>query len=116
MPELRCNPDFDRGMVYFAYTSAYIERDVRELSQIGDTVKFTRFMAAAASTGRLPNLPSMARDAGVSPTTADRWLSVPVSSNIVYPLPPYYNNVTKRAVKMPKLYFPDTGLAAYLTR
>ncbi len=116
MPELRRNPDFDRGMFYSAYTSTYIERDVRELSQIGDTVKFTRFMtAAAASTGRLPNLPSMARDAGVSPTAADRWLSAPVLSNIVYPLPPYLNNVTKRAVKTPKLYFPDTGLAAYLT-
>lgn len=117
MPELCENPDFDWQMFYGAYVRTYIERDVRELSEVGDAVKFTRFMtAAAASTGQLVNMASLARDVGVSPPTAERWLSILVASNIVYLLKPYSNNVTKRAVKTPKLYFLDTGLAAYLTR
>ena len=117
MPELCENPDFDWQMFYGAYVRTYIERDVRDLSDIGDTVKFTRFMtAAAASTGQLVNLASMARDVGISQPTAERWLSILVASNIVYLLKPYSNNITKRAVKTPKLYFLDTGLTAYLTR
>lgn len=117
MPELCENPDFDWRMFYGAYVQTYIERDVRALSEIGDTVKFTRFMtAAAASTGQLVNIASMARDIGISQPTAERWLSILVASNIVYLLKPYFNNITKRAVKTPKLYFLDTGLAAYLTR
>lgn len=117
MPELRKNPDFDWQMFYGAYVRTYIDRDVRELSEIGDTVKFTRFMvAAAASTGQLLNLASLARDVGISQPTAERWLSILVASNIVYPLQPYSNDITKRAVKTPKLYFLDTGLAAYLTK
>ena len=117
MPELCENPDFDWQMFYGTYVRTYIERDVRDLSEIGDTVKFTRFMtAAAASTGQLVNLSSLARDVGISQPTAERWLSILVASNIVYLLKPYSNNITKRAVKTPKLYFLDTGLAAYLTR
>ena len=117
MPVLCENPDFDWQMFYGAYVQTYIERDVRALSEIGDTVKFTRFMtAAAASTGQLVNIASMARDIGISQPTAERWLSILVASNIVYLLKPYSNNITKRAVKTPKLYFLDTGLAAYLTR
>ena len=117
MPELCENPDFDWQMFYGAYVRTYIERDVRDLSEIGDAVKFTRFMtAAAASTAQLVNLSSLARDVGISQPTAERWLSILVASNIVYLLKPYSNNITKRAVKTPKLYFLDTGLAAYLTR
>ena len=117
MPELYENPDFDWQMFYGAYVRTYIERDVRELSEISDTVKFTKFMvAAAASTGQLLNLASLARDVGISQPTAERWLSILVASNIVYLLSPYSNNITKRAIKTPKLYFLDTGLAAYLTK
>lgn len=117
MPELYDNPDFNWQMFYGAYVRTYIERDVRELSEIGDTVKFTKFMvAAAAATGQLLNLTSLARDVGVSQPTAERWLSILVASNIVYLLQPYSNNITKRAIKTPKLYFLDTGLAAYLTK
>ena len=117
MPELCSNRGYDWQMFYSAYVRTYIERDVREITEIGDTVKFTRFMvAAAASTGQLLNLSSLARDVGIAQPTAERWLSVLVSSNIVYLLNPYYNNITKRAVKTPKLYFLDTGLAAYLTK
>lgn len=117
MPELHDHPEFNWQMFYGAYVRTYIDRDVRELSEIGDTVKFTKFMvAAAASTGQLLNLSSLARDVGISQPTAERWLSILVASNIVYLLPPYSNNITKRAIKTPKLYFLDTGLAAYLTR
>lgn len=117
MPELCENPVFDWQMFYGAYVRTYIERDVRELTDVGDTVRFAKFMtAAAASTGQLLNLASLARDVGVSQPTAERWLSVLIASNIVYLLSPYYNNVAKRAVKTPKLYFLDTGLASYLTR
>lgn len=117
MPELCENPDFDWQMFYAAYVRTYIERDVRDLTEIGDVVKFTKFMTAtAASTGQLVNLASLARDVGISQPTAERWLSILVASNIVYLLKPYSNNITKRAVKTPKLYFLDTGLAAYLTK
>lgn len=117
MPELSTNNDFDWQMFYGAYVRTYIERDVRELSDIGDEVKFTRFMTVvAASTGQLLNLASLARDVGISQPTAERWLSILVASNLVYLLQPYSNNITKRAIKTPKLYFLDTGLAAYLTR
>ena len=117
MPELVQNPDFDWQMFYGAYVRTYIERDVRELTEIGDALKFSRFMtAAAASTGQLLNLAALSRSVGVSQPTAERWLSVLIASNIVYLLRPYSNNITKRAVKTPKLYFLDTGLAAYLTK
>ena len=117
MPELFINPNYSWRLYYSAYVRTYIERDVRELSEIGDTVKFTNFMiAAAASTGQLVNVASLARDVGISAPTAERWLSILVASNIVYLLQPYSNNVMKRAIKTPKLYFLDTGLAAYLTK
>lgn len=117
MPELCNQPDYDWQMFYAAYVRTYIERDVRDLTEVGDTVKFAKFMTAtAASTGQLVNLASLARDVGISQPTAERWLSILVASNIVYLLKPYANNITKRAIKTPKLYFLDTGLAAYLTR
>jgi predicted AAA+ superfamily ATPase len=104
-------------MFYGAYVKTYIERDVRDLTQVGDEMKFLRFMtAAAANTGQLLNLSSFARDIGISVPTAERWLSVLVASGLVYILQPYHNNITKRAVKTPKLYFLDMGLAAYLTK
>ncbi len=117
MPELCANPDFDWQMFYGAYVRTFIDHDVRELTDIGDEVNFTRFLTvAAAMTGQLLNLSSLARDVGISQPTAERWLSVLVASNIVYLLKPYSNNITKRAIKTPKLYFLDTGLAAYLTK
>lgn len=117
MPELFSNSGFDWQMFYGAYVRTYIERDVRELTQIGDEVKFMNFMSViAARTGQLINLSSVANDVGISQPTADRWLSVLVASNIIYLLKPYSNNMMKRAVRTPKLYFLDTGLAAYLTK
>ena len=117
MPALAADPEADWQLFYSAYVKTYIERDVRDLAQVGDEIKFLSFMtAAAARTGRLLNMASLARDAGIDQRTAKRWLSVLRASNLVHLLPPYHNNVAKRAVKTPKLYFLDTGLAAYLTR
>ena len=116
-PELCADPDFDWQMFFAAYVKTYIERDVRALAQVGDEVKFLQFMTVTAGyTGQLLNLASLARDIGVSQPTAERWLSILVTSNLAYLLRPYHNNITKRTVKTPKLYFLDTGLAAYLTR
>jgi predicted AAA+ superfamily ATPase len=117
MPELAANPDFDRQTYYASYVKTYIERDVRELTQVGDEVKFMKFMTViAASSGQLLNLASVSRDVGISPPTAERWLSILTASNIVFLLAPFHNNLTKRAIKTPKVYFLDTGLMAYLTR
>jgi len=117
MPELYANDNMDWHSFYAAYTKTYIERDVRDLTQVGDEVSFLKFMAVIASmTGNLLNLSSVARDVGISQPTAERWLSVLVASDLVYLLRPYSNNAVKRAVKTPKVYFLDTGLAAYLTK
>ena len=117
MPGMHANADMDWAMFYGAYVKTYIERDVRELTQVGDEMKFMRFMTVMAScTGQLLNLTSAARDVGISVPTANRWLSILAASNVIYLLQPYHNNVLKRAVKTPKLYFLDTGLAAYLTK
>lgn len=117
MPDLLLNDDFNWQMFYASYVKTYIERDVRELTQVGDEVKFITFMIAVASiTGQLLNISSLAKNVGISVSTAARWLSILVTSNIVYLLRPYANNVLKRSVKTPKLYFLDTGLAAYLTK
>ncbi len=100
-----------------SYVKTYIERDVRDLTQVGDEIKFLKFLSvAAARTSQTLNYASMASDVGISIPTAERWTSVLVASGIVYLLQPYFNNRIKRAVKTPKMYFLDTGLAAYLTR
>ncbi len=107
----------DFEMFYSMYVNTYIERDVRNLTQVGDTLTFLKFMTALASRiGQLLNLNTVANEVGISIPTAQRWLSILVSSNIVYLLEPYYNNIMKRAVKTPKVYFLDTGLVSYLTK
>jgi predicted AAA+ superfamily ATPase len=117
MPEIVLNDDYDWQMFYGAYVRTYLERDIRQLTQVADEEKFMNFLTVTAScTGQLLNLASLARDVGVSEPTASRWISILVTSGLVYLLKPYSNNITKRTVKTPKLYFLDTGLAAYLTR
>ena len=117
MPELFIHQDFDWQNFYSDYVKTYIERDVRKLTQVADELDFLKFMTVCASmTGQLLNLSSIARDVGISETTGKRWLSILKTSGIVYLLKPYYNNSINKAVKTPKLYFLDTGLAAYLTR
>jgi len=116
MPELCANPEFDWRMFHASYVKTYIERDVRDLTQVGDELRFMRFMtAAAATTGQLLNLASLARDVGISQPTAERWLSILRTSNLIALVQPWSMNASKRAVKTPKLYFLDTGLAAWLT-
>lgn len=91
----------------------YLQRDVRDLTQVGSIETFTRFVrACAARTAQLLNLSDLARDVDVSVPTAKSWLSVLVASCQVFLLQPYHTNVTKRLVKTPKLYFLDTGLCA----
>ncbi len=106
----------DRDLFYGSYVQTYLQRDVRDLANIGDSHAFLKFLrAAAARTGQLLNLSDMARDVGVTPATAKQWLSVLEASGIIYLLEPYHNNVTTRLIKTSKLYFLDTGLCAYLT-
>lgn len=117
MPQMYAESDVDWTIFYGSYVKTYIERDVRSLTQVGDEGKFMKFMTViAACTGQLLNLASVARDVDISAPTAERWLSILQASQIVYLLQPYHNNITKRAVKTPKVYFLDTGLAAYLTK
>jgi predicted AAA+ superfamily ATPase len=106
----------DRDLFYASYLQTYLQRDVRDLAQVGDLTAFTRFLrSAAARTAQLLNLADMARDVGVAPNTAKHWLSVLQASGLVWLMEPYHTNLSKRLVKTPKLYFLDTGLAAYLT-
>ena len=108
---------FDHYLFYSSYVDTYLQRDVRDLAQVGDVMAFMRFMTAcAARTGGLVNYADLARDAGISPPTAKHWLSILQTSGLVVLLEPYFNNALKRIVKAPKIYFMDTGLCAFLTR
>jgi uncharacterized protein len=98
-----------------SYVASYLERDVRQISRIADLMQFQRFMRMmAARCGQLLNLNALANDLGVAQTTARDWLSVLEATYVVYRLAPYHTNFGKRLVKTPKLYFHDTGLAAWL--
>ncbi|MFA5879700.1 MAG: ATP-binding protein [Candidatus Margulisiibacteriota bacterium] len=110
------NSSMDRDLFYASYVQTYLQRDVRDLASIENSTVFLRFLqSAAARTGQLLNLSDMARDTGISPKTAQKWLSVLEASGIIYLLSPYHNNISKRLIKTPKLYFLDTGLCSYLT-
>jgi uncharacterized protein len=115
-PAIALNSDMDRDLFYSSYIQTYLQRDVRDLANVGDEGAFLKFLRSAASrSAQLLNLSDMARDAAVSVPTAKRWLSILEASGIVYLLEPYFSNATKRMVKAPKLYFLDSGLCAYLT-
>ncbi len=102
---------------YSAYYRTYIERDVRELVNIGNLDGFQRFVRLCAGrSGQLLNLSSLAQDAGVSHTTARSWLSILQAGFVVHLLPPHFTNFSKRLMKTPKLYFVDSGLLCYLLR
>lgn len=116
LPRIALDAELDRDLFYGSYVQTYLQRDVRALANVGDEVAFTKFLrAAAARTGQILNLADMARDVDVAPNTAKSWLSILKASGIIYLLEPYHSNLSKRLVKAPKLYFLDTGLAAYLT-
>lgn len=96
------------------YVQTYVERDVRALIQLQNLAQFQKFMVLLAGrVGQLVNLSSLANDAGVSSTTIRNWLSVLEASFVVFELPPFFENISKRVVKSPKIYFADPGLAAY---
>lgn len=102
---------------YADYVRTYIERDVRELSAVQDLDAFRRFMiATAARTGEMLSYSNLADEVGKDLTTIRNWISILEASGIIYLLEPYTPTVLKRAIKTPKLYFRDTGLACYLTR
>lgn len=99
------------------YYQTYLERDVREIANVGDIELFRRFVGLCAGrSGQLLNLSSLASDCGITHTTARRWLSILETSFIVMLLRPYHGNFNKRLIKSPKLYFLDTGLLCYLLR
>lgn len=106
----------NHDLFYSSYVQTYIQRDVRDLTQVGNELTFRTFLkVAAARASQLLNYADMARDVGVDQKTIKSWISILETSGIVYLLYPYHNNVTKRMIKTPKLYFLDTGLCAYLT-
>ena len=107
----------DRDVFYSSYLQTYIDRDVSELVALTDKLLFQDFIrAAACRAGQMLNVHDIAQDVGVSDDTAKRWLQVLEKSDIIFYLRPYSNNLLKRTVKTPKMYFFDTGLVAYLTR
>jgi uncharacterized protein len=99
------------------YYRTYVERDVRNLLNVGDLNRFDRFVRLCAGrSGQLINYDSLAADAGLSQPTAKAWLSVLQASYVCFLLEPHYRNFNKRLIKSPKLYFTDTGLLCYLLR
>ena len=102
---------------FAGYLATYIERDVRQLLNVGNLLTFQRFVTmCAARSGQLLNLNSLSADCGISQPTARQWLTVLQASGLVALLPPYHRNFGKRLVKTPKLYFLDSGLLCYLLR
>ena len=112
-------PLYDRRLFpaqwYAGYVTTYLERDMRQLINVRDLAVFQRFIRLCAGrTGQLLNLSSLANDSGITHNTAKAWISILEASYILFLLPPHRRNFNKRLVKTPKLYFYDTGLAAWL--
>ena len=102
-------------LYYPSYVKTYLEKDVRDLLNVKDMMQFLRFMKlCAARIGSIFNASELSGEVGVDSKTIASWLSVLQASYIIYLLPPYYENISKRLVKSPKLYFCDPGLACYL--
>ncbi len=100
---------------YNSYLQTYVERDVRALIQLRDLSQFQQFLTLLAGrVGQIINLASLSNDVGVSSTTIRNWLSVLKASYVVFELPPFFENIRKRVIKSPKIYFTDVGLAAFL--
>lgn len=116
MPKLIVN-NMDRDSYYSNYINTYLERDVRELSQVGNLISFyTLLVYLSARIGQELNYADASNAIGVSAPTIKNWVSILETSGIIFLLKPYFSNLTKRLVKTPKLYFLDTGLCAYLAK
>jgi predicted AAA+ superfamily ATPase len=114
-PEIASHRAVDRRLWFSSYIATYLERDVRSLAQIGDLSQFERFLKLCATrTGQILNLSDLARDVGASVPTIKRWISLLETGYQIFLLYPYYQNIGKRLVKSPKIYFNDTGLASFL--
>lgn len=107
--------DINPTIWFSNYNATYIEKDVRQLTNLTDVISFQRFLKlCAARTGSLLNYTELARDADINVATTKKWLSILESSYIIKLLYPYYKNYNKRVIKSPKLYFYDTGLVCAL--
>lgn len=116
MPKL-ITTEIERDRFYMDYVNTYLERDIRDLAQVGKLTQFYDFLVyIAARTAQELKYDEIASAIGISAPTAKAWVSVLERSGIIYILRPYHSNLTKRLVKTPKVYFMDTGLAAYLCR
>lgn len=116
-PKLYDSHGPERDIFYSSYIQTYIQRDVEDILKISDATSFYRFLCAvAARTAQQLNYTALASDVGIDSKTAKSWLSVLETSGLVYLLQPYHNNLSKRLIKAPKLYFLDTGLCTYLTK
>jgi len=117
MPALYGEKPPERERFYSAYVNTYLQRDIKDLTQVADELSFFNFMTiVAARTARPVVYDEIAKDAGISPPTAKKWLSILVSSGVAALVQPYHNNALKRTVKMPLLHMLDTGLCAYLLK
>lgn len=117
MPALVTGTYSNASIFYSSYIDTYMERDVRRLSNDIDSLKFLRFLrSVAARTSQQVNYKGIADDAEIGQTTAKNWLHVLEALGIIFLLEPYSNNVLKRTVSTPKLYFYDSGIVCYLTR
>ena len=117
LPGHRSGKYTDRDVFYSSYIQTYIDRDVTDMIPGVDKLQYADFIrAAACRAGQMLNVHDIAQDVGVSDDTAKRWLAVMEKSEVIFYLRPYSNNLLKRTVKTPKMYFFDTGLVAYLTR
>lgn len=115
-PEVNSTNGRNREQFYETYIRTYIERDIRQLINIKDETKFVKFISCvAARTAQEYNASDISKDVGIDSKTVDEWISVLKNTNLIYMLQAYSNNNVKKAVKKPKLYFMDTGLACYLT-
>ncbi len=117
MPALYANPEISLNTYYQSYMNTYLQRDIKDLTQVADEMSFYNFMTiVAARTSRPVVYDEIAKEAGISAPTAKKWLSILVSSHIVAMVQPYHNNVLKRVIKQPQMHFLDTGLCAYLLK
>lgn len=117
MPAIASGQNSNSQIFYSSYLSTYIERDVKQLSDVIDSLKFLRFITAvAARCSQMLNVSDIAQDADINQKQAKDWLQILETLGIIFYLHPYSNNLLKRLVKTPKLYFYDTGLVCHLTR
>lgn len=117
MPAIVSGEITSTGIFYNSYLSTYIERDVKSLSDAIDSLRFLRFITAlAARCSQMLNISELARDAELNQKQVKDWLGILETLGILFYLYPYSNNLLKRLVKTPKVYFYDTGLVAYLTK